>query len=83
MHGSFADTGIGYLPAPHLPPLAPHIERALLLREVKLQRERDAKAAAVEWCWRMSQLLTLECMADSRQLSAFRALRHRRGVFHD
>ncbi len=81
MHGTLSDTG--YAPAPHLPPLAPHIERAILLREAKLQQERDAKAAAVDWCWRMGQLLTLEVMADSRQLSAFRSLRHRRGVFDD
>ncbi len=70
-------TDTGFVPV--LPRLAPNMERAILLREVKLQRERDAKAAAVEWCWRMSQLLTLEAMADSRQLREYRQLRHMRG----
>lgn len=68
---------------PPLPPLVPHIERALRLRAAKLQRERDAKAAAVEWCWRRSQQLTLEVMDDSRQLREFRQLLHMRGAFND
>ena len=36
-------TDTGFLPA--LPRLAPNMERAILLREVKLQRERDAKVS--------------------------------------
>ena len=70
-------TDTGFVPV--LPRLAPNMERAILLREVKLQRERDAKAAAVEWCWRMSQRLTFEVMQDSKQLSVYRQIRHMRG----
>ncbi len=61
--------------------LEPAMERALRLRVAKLQRERDAKAAAVEWCWELSQQLTLEVMDDSRQLREFRQLLHTCGAY--
>ena len=81
MHGTLGDTG--YAPAPHLPPLALNMERAIMLRVVRLQQERDDKADMIEWCWQTSQRLTIEVMEDSRQLSQFRHVLHMRGVFHE
>lgn len=81
---SVTDTGTTYtLPPPDLPRLQPYMERALRLRVAKLQRERDAKAAAIEWCWHRSQQLTLEVMADSRSLREFRQILHMRGVSNE
>jgi hypothetical protein len=44
MHGTFTDTGHGYLPAPHLPPLNPNGEKALRIREACLDTEIVAGA---------------------------------------
>ncbi len=79
-----SDTGYRYtLPPPALPCLGPDMERALRLRVVRLQQERDDKADMIEWCWQTSQRLTIEVMEDSRQLSQFRHVLHMRGASND
>lgn len=43
-HQRITDTGWGYLPAPHLPPLNPNGEKALRIREACLDTEIAAGA---------------------------------------
>ncbi len=82
MHGSFTDTGWGYL-APSLPPLNPTGERALRIREACLDTEIAAGAIYHEQLCQQADAAFERLIDDVWSRRRIREVLWMRGVLND